>query len=86
GQAPAGSGLDVVPAVAARVDPSVVTILTGSGNGSGVVLVDLIQTDAAISPGNSGGVMVDAAGEVVGLSLAYIPPQAGAVSRPGISR
>jgi S1-C subfamily serine protease len=43
-------------------------------------LVDLIQTDASISPGNSGGALLDAAGQVVGINEAYIPPSVGAVS------
>lgn len=47
---------------------------------AGAPLVDLIQTDAAISPGNSGGAVLDAQGEVVGMSVAYIPPTAGAVA------
>jgi len=44
-------------------------------------LVDLVQTDAPISPGNSGGALLDAGGEVVGINVAYIPPgETGAVS------
>jgi serine protease DegQ len=43
-------------------------------------LVDLIQTDAAISPGNSGGALVNGRGEVVGINVAYIPPGQGAVA------
>ncbi len=43
-------------------------------------LVDLIQTDAPISPGNSGGALIDGAGNVVGINVAYIPPTARAVA------
>lgn len=43
-------------------------------------LVDLIQTDASISPGNSGGALIDAQGRIIGVNEAYIPPNQGAVS------
>jgi S1-C subfamily serine protease len=53
--------------------------IPGSASAGGP-LVDLIQTDAAISPGDSGGALVNGQGQVVGVSEAYIPPTAGAVS------
>jgi serine protease DegQ len=43
-------------------------------------LVALIQTDAPISRGNSGGALLNGRGQVVGISVAYIPPEQGAVS------
>ena len=44
-------------------------------------LVDLIQTDAAISPGSSGGALANEKSDVVGINVAYLPPaQTGAVN------
>ena len=58
----------------------IVSGLERSIPGGGQQLAGLIQTDAAISPGNSGGALVGPAGDIVGINVAYIPPQGGAVS------
>lgn len=55
--------------------------IEGATGTEAAALSHLIQTDAPISPGNSGGALADANAVVTGINVAYEPPaQTGAVS------
>jgi S1-C subfamily serine protease len=79
-----GSPLGFEDTVTAGIISGLGRSLPAQSSQEAQALVDLIQTDAAISPGNSGGALVGADGTVVGINVAYIPPntpgQRGAVS------
>ena len=72
--------------ILANTEPSVtVGVVSGTGRnlaaqseGSGVY-VDMIQTDASINPGNSGGPLVNAMGEVIGVTSSIFSPSGGSI-------
>jgi serine protease Do len=78
---PSGFEATVTSGIVSAVGREFPPELTGGDEEATRALVDLVQTDAAISPGNSGGALANRDGEIIGVNVAYLPPsETGAVN------
>jgi serine protease Do len=69
---PSGFESTVTSGVISGLNRELSPRLTG-GSEQDPALVDLIQTDAAISPGSSGGALANRDGQIIGINVAYLP-------------
>jgi putative serine protease PepD len=58
-------------------------VVSGDGSGSNQSVLNAIQTDAAVNPGNSGGALVDTQGRLVGINSAIATLGASEGSQSG---
>lgn len=76
------SGLDPAPSVTAGVISAVGRQVHSP---SGVLLHDMIQTDAPVAAGSAGGALVDGTGAVIGMTTAVADDDAGANNAVGFA-
>jgi S1-C subfamily serine protease len=72
-----GNPLGFEGSVSAGVVSALGRNLMASAGASNRLLGDVIQTDAALHPGNSGGALANSAAEVVGINTALVGPWVG---------
>lgn len=67
------------------VSAGIVSALGRAWPRNGVILEDLVQTDAAVNPGDSGGALVNLSGEVVGLITTVVRRDAAGRTVEGVA-